>query len=56
MPADLSAVQDHEPAAAIGNAGIGVQLADSEVSREIRRKIEGALAGASNSSRMTHTL
>ena len=36
--------------------GIGIQLADSDASREIKRKIEGALAGAASSSRLTHTV
>jgi type IV pilus assembly protein PilZ len=36
--------------------GIGVQLADSEVARELKKKVEGLLAGALQSSRPTHTL
>lgn len=36
--------------------GIGVQLADSEVARELKKKVEGLLAGAMQSSRPTHTL
>jgi type IV pilus assembly protein PilZ len=46
------------PAHTTGNRpqGIGVQLADSEVGRELRKKVEGLLAGALQSSRPTHTL
>jgi type IV pilus assembly protein PilZ len=36
--------------------GLGIQLVDSEASRELRKKVEGALAGATHSSRPTHTL
>jgi type IV pilus assembly protein PilZ len=36
--------------------GIGVQLQDSEVGRELKKKVEGLLAGALQSSRPTHTL
>ena len=36
--------------------GIGVQLSDSEVGRELKKKVEGLLAGALQSSRPTHTL
>ena len=36
--------------------GIGVQLLDSEVVRELRKKIETLLAGALQSSRPTHTI
>ncbi len=46
------------PAHATGNRpqGIGVQLQDGEAGRELRRKVEGLLAGALQSSRPTHTL
>jgi type IV pilus assembly protein PilZ len=46
------------PAHTTGNRpqGIGVQLADSEVARELKKKVEGMLAGALQSSRPTHTL
>ena len=46
------------PAHSTGNRpqGIGVQLADSEAGRELRKKVEGLLAGALQSSRPTHTL
>ena len=46
------------PAHTTGNRpqGIGVQLADSEVARELKKKVEGLLAGALQSSRPTHTL
>jgi type IV pilus assembly protein PilZ len=46
------------PAHSAGNRpqGIGVQLHDSEVGRELRKKVEGLLAGALQSSRPTHTL
>ena len=46
------------PAHSAGNRhqGIGVQLADSEVARELRKKVEGLLAGALQSSRPTHTI
>ena len=46
------------PAHATGNRpqGIGIQLHDSEVSRELKKKVEGLLAGALQSSRPTHTL
>ena len=45
------------PAHSTGNRpqGIGVQLQDSEVGRELRKKVEGLLAGALQSSRPTHT-
>jgi type IV pilus assembly protein PilZ len=36
--------------------GIGVQLQDSEVTRELKKKVEGLLAGALQSSRPTHTI
>jgi len=46
------------PAHSTGNRpqGIGVQLSDSEGARELRRKVEGLLAGALQSSRPTHTI
>jgi type IV pilus assembly protein PilZ len=46
------------PAHTTGNRpqGIGVQLSDSEVARELKKKVEGLLAGALQSSRPTHTL
>lgn len=46
------------PAHTTGNRpqGIGVQLHDSEVGRELRKKVEGLLAGALQSSRPTHTI
>ena len=46
------------PADAAGNRpqGIGVQLHDSEASRDLRKRVEGLLAGALQSSRPTHTL
>ena len=36
--------------------GIGIQLHDSEAGRELRKKVEGLLAGALQSSRPTHTI
>lgn len=36
--------------------GFGVQLQDNESTRELRKKVEGLLAGALQSSRPTHTL
>jgi len=36
--------------------GIGVQLKDNEQGRELRKKVEGLLAGALQSSRPTHTI
>jgi type IV pilus assembly protein PilZ len=36
--------------------GIGVQLQESEVVSELRKKVEGLLAGALQSSRPTHTI
>lgn len=36
--------------------GFGVQLQDNETCRELRKRIEGLLAGALQSSRPTHTL
>ena len=46
------------PAHSAGNRpqGIGVQLHDSEVVRDLRKKVEGLLAGALQSSRPTHTI
>ncbi len=46
------------PAHSAGNRpqGIGVQLHDSDVVRELRKKVEGLLAGALQSSRPTHTI
>ena len=46
------------PPHAAGNRpqGIGVQLNDNEVARELRKKVEGLLAGALQSSRPTHTI
>ncbi len=36
--------------------GIGVQLKDNEQGRELKKKVEGLLAGALQSSRPTHTI
>jgi type IV pilus assembly protein PilZ len=36
--------------------GIGLQLHDGDVVRELRKKVEGLLAGALQSSRPTHTI
>ena len=46
------------PAHSAGNRpqGIGVQLQDSEAARELKKKVEGLLAGALQSSRPTHTI
>ena len=46
------------PAHTAGNRpqGIGVQLQDSETGRELRKKVEGLLAGALQSARPTHTI
>lgn len=46
------------PAHAASNRpqGFGVQLQDNDTCRELRRKIETALGGALQSSRLTHTL
>lgn len=46
------------PAHSAGNRpqGIGVQLSESEVARELKKKVEGLLAGALQSSRPTHTI
>jgi type IV pilus assembly protein PilZ len=38
------------------SAGNRLQLHDSEVGRELRKKVEGLLAGALQSSRPTHTI
>jgi len=46
------------PVHAAGNRpqGIGVQLQDNELGRELKKRIEGLLAGALQSSRPTHTI
>jgi type IV pilus assembly protein PilZ len=46
------------PAHAAGNRpqGIGIQLVDNEQGREFRKKVEGLLAGALQSTRPTHTI
>jgi type IV pilus assembly protein PilZ len=46
------------PAHTTGNRpqGVGVQLSDSDGARELKKKVEGLLAGALQSSRPTHTL
>jgi type IV pilus assembly protein PilZ len=46
------------PAHAAGNRpqGIGIALADTEAGRELKKKIEGLLAGALQSSRPTNTI
>jgi len=46
------------PAHTTGNRpqGIGVQLQDGEAGRELKKRVEGLLAGALQSSRPTHTL
>ena len=46
------------PAHTAGNRpqGIGIQLQDSEQARDFRKKVEGLLAGALQSSRPTHTI
>jgi type IV pilus assembly protein PilZ len=46
------------PAHTTGNRpqGIGVQLNDGEAGRELKKRVEGLLAGALQSSRPTHTL
>lgn len=46
------------PAHAAGNRpqGIGVQLQDGDAGRDLRKRVEGLLAGALQSSRPTHTL
>jgi type IV pilus assembly protein PilZ len=36
--------------------GIGVQLQDSDVTRDLKKKVEGLLAGALQSARPTHTI
>ena len=46
------------PVHAAGNRpqGIGVQLNDNELVRELKKKVEGLLAGALQSTRPTHTI
>ena len=46
------------PAHSAGNRpqGIGVQLQDGDAGRELRKRVEGLLAGALQSSRPTHTI
>ena len=46
------------PAHSTGNRpqGIGVQLQDSEAGRALKKRVEGLLAGAAQSSRPTHTI
>ena len=46
------------PAHSAGNRpqGIGVQLQDSELGRELKKRVESLLAGALQSSRPTHTI
>ena len=46
------------PAHAASNRpqGIGVQFQDSDTCRELKKRVEGMLAGALQSSRPTHTL
>lgn len=46
------------PAHGAGNRpqGIGVQLHDNEPGRDFRKKVEGLLAGALQSTRPTHTI
>ena len=46
------------PAHAAGNRpqGIGVQLQDGDAGRELRKRVEGLLAGALQSARPTHTI
>ena len=46
------------PAHAAGNRpqGIGVQIQDSDAGRELRKRVDGLLAGALQSSRPTHTI
>ena len=46
------------PPHATGNRpqGIGVQLQDNEQGRDFRKRVEGLLAGALQSSRPTHTI
>jgi type IV pilus assembly protein PilZ len=46
------------PPHAAGNRpqGIGIQLIENEQGREFRKKVEGLLAGALQSSRPTHTI
>jgi type IV pilus assembly protein PilZ len=46
------------PAHSAGNRpqGIGVQLQDGDAGRELRKRVEGLLAGALQSARPTHTI
>jgi len=46
------------PAHAAGNRpqGVGIQLPDNEVGKELKKKIEGILAPVAKSDRVTHTL
>ena len=46
------------PAHGTGNRpqGIGVQLQESEAGRDLKKRVEGLLAGALQSSRPTHTI
>lgn len=46
------------PAHSAGNRpqGIGVQLNDSEAGRDLKKRVEGLLAGALQSARPTHTI
>ena len=46
------------PAHATGNRpqGIGVRLHDSEMGRDLKKRVEGLFAGALQSSRPTHTI
>jgi type IV pilus assembly protein PilZ len=46
------------PAHGTGNRpqGIGVQLRDDDAGRDLKKRIEGLLAGALQSSRTTHTI
>ena len=39
-----------------GPQGIGVQLPETETCRELKKRVEGLLAGALQSSRPTHTI
>lgn len=46
------------PAHAAGNRpqGVGIQLPDNDVGRELKKKIEGILAPVAKSDRVTHTV
>ena len=46
------------PAHAAGNRpqGVGIQLPDNEVGKELKKKIEGILAPVAKSDRVTHTV